>query len=98
MLTEASHLLQRDKRATQALLGLLERDVLGIRLGVTEEHSAVRALMRRYADLPMSLADACLVRMTELARDAPVLTLDGDFRIYRRLGRQSIPLITPLDG
>lgn len=54
--------------------------------------------MRRYADVPMSLADACLVRMSELSDDASVLTLDSDFRIYRRLGRQAIPLLTPRTG
>ena len=43
----------------------------------------------------MALADACLVRMTELHRDTAVLTPDGDFRIYRRNRRQVIPLIAP---
>jgi hypothetical protein len=43
----------------------------------------------------MSLADACLVRMSELAPRAAVLTLDGDFRVYRRNGRQAIPVIMP---
>lgn len=95
VMAEASFLLRADRRATEALFGLLERSVLEIRFRLGEEHAAVRALLRRYADLPMSLADACLVRMTELARDAPVLTLDGDFAIYRRLGRLAIPLITP---
>jgi hypothetical protein len=43
----------------------------------------------------MSLADACLVRMSELLEDSAVLTFDGDFRIYRRHGRKSIPLLIP---
>ena len=43
----------------------------------------------------MSLADACLVRMTELDRDTQVLTLDSDFRIYRRNRRQIVPVIMP---
>jgi hypothetical protein len=42
----------------------------------------------------MSLADACLVRLSELRADSEVMTLDGDFTIYRRHGRQVIPLIT----
>lgn len=97
-LTEASYLLRQDKLAMQALFGLLEQHVLRVAFGLATEHAAVGMLMRRYADVPMSLADASLVRMSELARDAPVLTLDGDFRIYRRFGRQSIPLITPRSG
>ena len=50
-------------------------------------------LLRRYVDTPMSFADACLVRMTELHDDPVVFTTDSDFQIYRRNGRQAIPLI-----
>lgn len=49
--------------------------------------------MNKYASVPMSLADACLVRMTELNARSAVLTLDKDFRIYRRNGRQVVPAI-----
>ena len=45
----------------------------------------------------MSLADACLVRMSETVSGSTVLTLDGDFRIYRRHGQQKIPLLIPPD-
>ena len=43
----------------------------------------------------MSFADACLVRMFELWPEAPVFTLDSDFRVYRRNKRQSLPLVCP---
>jgi rRNA-processing protein FCF1 len=43
----------------------------------------------------MSLADACLVRMAEQHADAMVLTLDAHFRVYRKHGRQAIPVIMP---
>jgi len=52
-------------------------------------------LLEKYADAPMSLADACLVRLSELHRDSRVLTLDRHFLRYRRLGRSLIPLICP---
>jgi hypothetical protein len=62
-------------------------------------HTAVwtgsEILMRRYASVPMSLADSCLVRMSEIYPECNVFTLDSDFGIYRRNGRQMIPLITP---
>ena len=51
--------------------------------------------MEKYIDVPMSLADACLVRMTETLSDPVLLTTDADFRIYRRLGRQTVPCIMP---
>ncbi len=68
---------------------------LELPFSVREHHAAVHELMARYASVPMSFADACLVRMSELWTDAPVFTLDSDFRIYRRHGRQAIPLLTP---
>jgi uncharacterized protein len=51
--------------------------------------------MRKFASVPMSLADACLVRMTELEPHSVLLTLDSDFRVYRRNKRQTIPTIMP---
>jgi uncharacterized protein len=49
-----------------------------------------------YRDQEMQLADACLVRMSELKRDCRVLTIDkGEFQIYRRFERQLIPIIAP---
>ena len=60
-------------------------------LGVDE----VLALMEKYADVPMSFADACLVRMTEVSSDPTLLTTDADFRIYRRHGRKAIPYAMP---
>ena len=61
-----------------------------------EEHAAVARLLEKYADVPMSLADACLVRMAEHYDDAVVLTLDrNDFAIYRQHGKKKIPLLVP---
>jgi predicted nucleic acid-binding protein len=95
VLAEASYLLGSGSRTIEGLFGLLERSVLEVEFKLAAEHRALRALMRRYADVPMSLADACLVRMSELSDGASVLTLDSDFRVYRRLGRQTIRLIAP---
>jgi len=56
---------------------------------------AVLGLLEKYADVPMSFADACLVRMTETLNDPVLLTTGSDFRIYRRHGRQIIPCVLP---
>jgi predicted nucleic acid-binding protein len=56
----------------------------------------VLALLKKYGDREMDLADACIVRMTELMRDCHVVTLDrSDFNVYRRNGRELISLIAP---
>ena len=73
----------------------VRQGVLVIGLDVAGEAAAVESLMQRYADTPMSLADACLVRLSELFADSRVFTLDSDFMHYRRNGRQSIPLLRP---
>jgi len=57
--------------------------------------AAVLKLMEKFADVPASLADASLVRMTETLADPVILTTDGDFRVYRRHGRQAVPCVTP---
>jgi len=95
VLTEACFLARRTDRGAQAALELFERGAARLAFDLGANFAPVSSLMRRYAKIPMSLADACLVRMSELVADGVVLTLDSDFRIYRRHGRQKIPLLTP---
>lgn len=68
--------------------------VLDFDLG--RETEGVMRLLTKYRDVQMDLADACIVRMSEQVKDCSVLTVDRrDFSIYRRNGRDRIPLITP---
>jgi predicted nucleic acid-binding protein len=95
VLAEASFLLKREGAETDPLFILLERGVIRIAMQIEEEQSDLRALMRRYRDRPMSLADACLVRLAELHPAAEVFTLDSDFQIYRKHGNKVIPTLSP---
>jgi predicted nucleic acid-binding protein len=95
VLTEATFLLKREGCDADALFALLERGVIRIALDVQEEQADLRALMRRYRNRPMSLADACLVRLAEIHATGEVFTLDSDFRIYRRHGNRVIPVLMP---
>jgi uncharacterized protein len=92
-LSEAFHLL--GSRGRPALAALLNRGALASSFHLDESCSEVLKLMDKYADVPMSFADACLVRMTEVLSDPVLLTTDADFRIYRRLGRKTIPCVLP---
>src|SRR3990172_4038803 len=92
VLCEAFHLLGR--RGTPALSALLERRAVLVNLDFNDDTESVLRLLQKYADVPVSLADACLVRMTETLSDPLVLTTDSDFRIYRRHSRQVIPCLT----
>jgi len=93
VLCEAFHLV--GAHPTRALITAVRRSavICGFQFG---EHAAeVLRLMEKYHDVPMSFADACLVRMTEIVPDPILLTTDTDFRIYRRHGRQVVPCIMP---
>jgi len=95
VLTEAAFLLQREGCEPDALFALLERGVIRVALAVQNEQEDLRVLMRRYRNRPMSLADACLVRLSEIRTNGVVFTLDSDFRIYRRHGNKVIPVLMP---
>lgn len=95
VIVETSFLLKQFPTGRLKLLESIERGDLQISFSLREETASVRALMSKYADLPMSLADACLVRMSELHENSAVFTVDSDFLIYRKSGRKKIPLISP---
>ncbi len=95
VITESLFLLKRVGHDTDPLFALIESGFLRSEFDLHAEYRAVRDLMRRYRDMPMSFADACLVRMSEIHSDSVVWTLDRDFHIYRRHRRQTVPLVTP---
>ena len=98
VLTEAAFLLNREGLDADPLFAMLGGGVLRIEFDVTGQQADLRALMRKYRGRPMSLADACLVRMSELHPSCEVFTLDADFRIYRRHGNKVIPVLMPAEG
>ncbi len=93
VLSEAFFLVGSSGR--KALAGLLRRGLVRVQFDFASELNAVLRLMDKYGNLPMGLADACLVRMTETLADPLVLTADADFRLYRRHSRQAIPCLLP---
>ena len=95
VVSEACFLLGRLAGGEDALLALLANRVVTIDFQLHTEIETVRGLMRKFATVPMSLADACLVRMSELDVQTTIVTLDGDFRVYRRNRRHVIPTIMP---
>jgi predicted nucleic acid-binding protein len=92
-LSEAFHLLEG--HGYMGLSALLRRGAVAPSFELEDQLDRVLALMQKYASVPMSLADACLVRMTETLPDPLLLTTDGDFRVYRRHGRHVVPCLTP---
>jgi uncharacterized protein len=95
VLTESAHLLRRTRVSPDSLLELIERGILLAPFRIESEVAALRPLLARYRNVPMSLADACLVRLSELYENCVVFTLDSDFNVYRRFGRRTIPVLLP---
>jgi predicted nucleic acid-binding protein len=93
VLSEAFHLL--GARGAPRLSALLRRRALIAAFDLDNDVESVLKLLQKYLDVPMSLADACLVRMTETVADPLLLTTDGDFHVYRRHSRQVVPCVTP---
>ncbi len=95
VLGEAFFLLRKSPRHLKSLRQMLADGAFDLSFHLLDEGLAISRLMDSYHDVPMSLADACLVRLSELHATLPVVTLDSDFRIYRRFGRKQIPFIMP---
>lgn len=95
VVSESLFLLERAPGGKASLCGLLERGIIVVDFSFKDQLTETVRLIRRYQDTPMSFADACLVRMAELRGEAVILTTDTDFRIYRKKGRQVIPLLIP---
>jgi predicted nucleic acid-binding protein len=93
VLSEAFHLL--GDRGAPVLRELLRRNVLTIGFDAGRDLEPALKLLDKYHDVPASLADAILVRMTETLPDPLLLTTDRDFRVYRRHGRQAVPAVMP---
>lgn len=79
-----------------AVVELIASREIVLNFDLADQAAGVLRLLKKYADLRVDLADACIVRMAELVRDCRVITVDRtDFSTYRRNGRDLIPLVVP---
>src|SRR5438874_13133603 len=95
VLSEAIFLLQSDSLSVEPIFEAIARGKLIASFRAEAHWPDLRRLIHKYRNLPASLADACLVRMTEIFLNSQLLTTDRHFRIYRRHGREMIPLLAP---
>jgi predicted nucleic acid-binding protein len=95
VLSEAMFLLSHHSQAREAVLTMVAKGALKIAFSVGEHLEQVQRLVGKYRSQPMSLADACIVRMAELNDDYVVWTIDSDFGVYRKHGRAPLKLIHP---
>lgn len=95
VIAETCFLLSKVDGGFEKLFELFESGYVVLSFRLENEITIIKEFMSRYANVPMALADACLVRMSELYSNSEIFTIDSDFRIYRKNKRQVIPLIIP---
>ena len=95
VISESSFLLRNFEDGVANIFKLISRDLIKIDFNLQDEFSEIQKLLNKYIDVPMSLADGCLVRMSEQITNSAICTLDSDFKIYRKERRKVIPTIFP---
>ncbi len=95
VISEVCFLLRNTENGPQNIFRLIERKLIKIEFKLEPELSIIDRLIHKYNNIPMSLADACLVRMSEQIANSAICTLDSDFKIYRKDKRKVIPVIIP---
>lgn len=95
VVSEACFLLAGTNMGSDSVMQLIQRKIISIAFRLDENIKPVRKMLAKYCSVPMSLADACLVRMSELEPNSQVFTLDHDFNLYRKDSRRIIPTIMP---
>jgi predicted nucleic acid-binding protein len=94
VVAEAAYLLSD----SALVLRFLETGLIKLDFNLSDHQQELSKLAKRYADRSPDLADLCLIRMSELNPKMPILTVDQDFTVYRRNGKESIPDLMPPNG
>ena len=83
VIAESCYLLRSLHGAADAVLRNVDSGVFRLPFRLDTSAGAVRRLLRRYRNVPMDLADGCLVLMADELDTGDILTLDSDFKVYR---------------
>ena len=95
VISEACFLLRSFPNGARNVLELIERELIILPFDLQSEANSIKRLLDKYKDVPISLADACIVRLSEQISESVVCTIDSDFKIYRKNKRNIIPVIMP---
>lgn len=93
---EACYLLRDVRGAPEAVIANVGNGVFQIPVRLIDQAQSVEKLLKKYRDVPMDLADACLVDMADRLGTGRILTLDTDFEIYRWRARRKFELLVDL--
>ncbi len=96
VIAEACYLLRRIRGATEAVIRNVAGGVFQTPVRLADQAATVEKLIKKYRDVPMDLADACLVDLADRMNSGQILTLDGDFNVYRWRTRRKFRLLIDL--
>ncbi len=83
VIAETCYLLRKFPPAVDTVLENVAKGVFQIPFHLSRAAVDIRRIIRKYRDVPADFADACLIQMAEELGAGEILTLDGDFHIYR---------------
>jgi predicted nucleic acid-binding protein len=95
VISEACYLLGATGSGIDSVMQLIQRKIIAVSFHLDEHIQPVKSLLLKYRSVPMSLADACLVKMSELHPESRIFTLDSGFNLYHKNRRRIIPTIMP---
>ena len=95
VISEACFLLTGTESGIDSVMQMIQRKIIAISFHLDEHIKPVKSLIVKYRSVPISLADACLIKMSELHPESRIFTLDSDFNLYRKNRRRIIPTIIP---
>ncbi len=95
VISEACFLLSGTNKGQEAVMELLRRRVVDVAFSLSGNLDRIASLVKKYSRLPMSFADACLVRMAELYGESFIFTLDSHFKVYKKNRNKVIPILYP---
>lgn len=83
VITESCYLLRNLAGAPEAVIENVAAGIFQIPFQLSRDTAGVKKVLRKYRDRQIDLADACLIRLADEFGTGDILTLDGDFAIYR---------------
>jgi predicted nucleic acid-binding protein len=93
VLVETGYLLDFSVEAQADFFSWIAEGAVDIIDPKQDDYHVVASLLRKYADVPMDVADATLVFIAGHLRCPYIATYDGDFQIYRYAGKSSFKLV-----
>ena len=92
-IAEACYLLRAIRGAPEAVLSNVANGIFQMPIRLVDQAGALEKLLQKYRNVPMDLADACLVDLADRLGTGRILTLDRDFEIYRWRLRRKFELL-----